>query len=50
MLLPPEQGLGLNAVAAAVVRQLDGTRTVAALAAEVTTGFVDAPPSRWSAT
>ncbi len=43
VLLYPERGLGLNAVAAAVVRRLDGTRTVAALAVEVAAEFVDAP-------
>ncbi len=42
ILLYPERGLALNAVASAVVRRLDGTRTVAALAAEVSALFVDA--------
>lgn len=43
VLLYPERGLGLNAVAAAVVRRLDGTRTVAALAAEVAAEHVGTP-------
>jgi PqqA peptide cyclase len=43
VLLYPERGLSLNAVAAAVARRLDGTRTVAAIAAEVAAEFVDAP-------
>ena len=43
VLLYPERGLGLNAVAAAVVRRLDGTRTVAAVAAEVAAELIDAP-------
>ncbi len=43
MLLYPERGLALNAVAFAVTRRLDGARTVAAIAAEVAAELVDAP-------
>ena len=43
VLLYPERGLSLNAVAAAVARRLDGGRTVAAIAAEVSAEFADAP-------
>jgi pyrroloquinoline quinone biosynthesis protein E len=43
VLLYPERGLALNPVAAAVARRLDGTRTVAAIAAEVAAEFQGAP-------
>jgi PqqA peptide cyclase len=43
ILLYPERGLALNVVAAAVSRRLDGTRTVAEIAAEVAAAFVGAP-------
>jgi pyrroloquinoline quinone biosynthesis protein E len=43
MLLYPERGLALNAVAAAVTRRLDGARTVATIAAQVAAELVDAP-------
>ncbi len=43
MLLYPERGLALNAVAAEVARRLDGTRTVAEIAAEVAARFQEAP-------
>src|SRR5262245_18122865 len=39
MLLYPERGLVLNAVAAAVAARLDGSRTVAGIAAEVAALF-----------
>ena len=42
LLLYPERGLQLNAVASAMVRRLDGTRTVAKLAAEVAAEVVGA--------
>jgi pyrroloquinoline quinone biosynthesis protein E len=41
MLLYPERGLALNAVAAEVTRRLDGSRTVGALAAQVAEAFGD---------
>jgi pyrroloquinoline quinone biosynthesis protein E len=43
VLLYPERGLALNAVAAAVTRRLDGGRTVAEIAAQVAREFVEAP-------
>ncbi len=43
ILLYPERGLALNAVASAVARRLDGRRTVATIAAEVAASFADAP-------
>jgi pyrroloquinoline quinone biosynthesis protein E len=43
LLLYPERGLALNAVAAAVVKRLDGSRTVAEIAAEVASAFAEAP-------
>jgi pyrroloquinoline quinone biosynthesis protein E len=45
ILLYPERGLALNAVASAVARRLDGRRTVATIAAEVRGAFADAPPA-----
>ncbi|WP_437811883.1 pyrroloquinoline quinone biosynthesis protein PqqE [Sorangium sp. So ce1078] len=44
ILLYPERGLALNPVAAAVAVRLDGTRTVAAIAAEVAAAFAAARP------
>ncbi|AUX40572.1 uncharacterized protein SOCE26_019730 [Sorangium cellulosum] len=44
ILLYPERGLALNPVAAAVAARLDGTRTVAGIAAEVAAAFAAAPP------
>ncbi|XXV00332.1 pyrroloquinoline quinone biosynthesis protein PqqE [Sorangium sp. So ce1153] len=44
ILLYPERGLALNPVAAAVAARLDGTRTVAAIAAEIAATFAAAPP------
>jgi pyrroloquinoline quinone biosynthesis protein E len=44
VLLYPERGLALNAVASAVTRRLDGHRTVAAIAHEVAAEFPGAPP------
>jgi coenzyme PQQ biosynthesis protein PqqD len=44
MLLYPERGLSLNAVGAAVARRCDGTRTVAAIAAEIAAEFPGAEP------
>ena len=43
MLLYPERGLVLNAVAAEVCRRLTGSRTVATIAAEVAALFAEAP-------
>jgi pyrroloquinoline quinone biosynthesis protein E len=43
VLLYPERGLSLNAVAAEVCRRLSGSRTVATLAAEVAALFAEAP-------
>ena len=42
MLLYPERGLSLNAVAAEVARRLDGARTVAEIAEEVAAAFGEA--------
>ena len=42
MLLYPERGLALNAVAAAVARRLDGARTVGEIAAQVAAAFGEA--------
>src|SRR5262245_25703599 len=45
VLLYPERGLGLNPVAAAVSRRLDGTRTVGRIAEEVAEEFGKADPA-----
>ncbi|MFO0755589.1 MAG: pyrroloquinoline quinone biosynthesis peptide chaperone PqqD [Byssovorax sp.] len=45
MLLYPERGLALNAVAAAMVQRLDGSHTLASIVDEVSTMFHGADPA-----